>query len=67
MHFHTKEIRFQQMKPRNDLFVYKTTELESTVIVLIQTNIIISAIYGHPNMELDEFNESYFNLLLDNI
>ena len=55
------------MKPRNDLFVYKTTELESTVIVLIQTNIIISAIYGHPNMELDEFNESYFNLLLDNI
>ena len=42
-------------KPRNDLCIYKTTELESTFIELInikKSDVIIGAIYRHPNMDL---------------
>ena len=42
-------------KPRNDLCIYKTTELESTFIELISTkkpSVIIGAIYRHPSMDL---------------
>ena len=38
-------------KPRNDLCIYKTAELESTFIELMNTkksNVIIGAIYRHP-------------------
>ena len=57
-------------KPRNELYIHKTIELESTFIELINTkrpNIIIGAIYRHPNMELDAFNDIYLNILLDKI
>ena len=57
-------------KPRNDWFIYKTAQLEATFIELINTkksNVIIGAIYRHPNMNLDEFNDIYFNPLLDKI
>ena len=56
-------------KPRKDLCIYKTAELESTVIELINTkkSNVISGIYRHPNMDLDEFNNIYLNPLLDKI
>ena len=57
-------------KPRNELYIHKTIELEPTFVELINTkrpNIIIGAIYRHPNMELDVFNDIYLNLLLDKI
>ena len=47
-------------KPRNDLCIYKTAELESTFIEAMNTkksSVIIGAIYRHPNMDLDEFND----------
>ena len=47
-------------KPKNDLCIYKTAELESTFIELMNTkksNVIIGAIYRHPNMDLDDFND----------
>ena len=50
--------------------IYKTAELESTFIELInpkKSNVIIGAIYRHPNMDLDEFNYIYLNPLLDKI
>ena len=48
-------------KPRYHLFIYKTAELESTFIELInpkKSNVIIGAIYRRPNMDLDEFNDT---------
>ena len=57
-------------KLRNDLCIYKTAELESIFIKLInskKSNVIIGAIYRHPNMDLDEFNDIYLNPLLDKI
>ena len=63
-------ITFLSYKPRNDLYIYKTTELESTFIELInpkKANVIIGAILRHPNMKLDEFNDIYLNPLLDKI
>ena len=48
--------------------IYKTAELEPTIIKLINTkksNVIICAICRHPNMDLDEFNDIYINPLLD--
>ena len=47
-------------KPRNDLCIYKTAELESTFIKLINTkksNVIIQAIFRHTNMDLNGFND----------
>ena len=47
-------------KPRNDLCIYKTAELESTFIEAMNTkksSVIIGPIYRHPNMDLDEFND----------
>ena len=57
-------------KPRNDLSIYKPTELESSFIEIFnpkRSNIIIGCIYRHPNMDLDEFNDNYLNTLLDKI
>ena len=54
-------------KPRDDLCIYKTTELEFAFIELINTKksyVIIRAIYRHPSMDLDEFNDIYLNYLL---
>ena len=32
-----------------------------------RSNIIIGCIYRHPNMDLDEFNNNYLNILLDKL
>ena len=57
-------------KPRNDLSIYKPTELESSFIEISHRkryNIMIGCIYRHPNMDLDEFNDNYLNTLLDKV
>ena len=54
-------------KPRTDLQIYKRRDLESTFIEIInpkKSNIIIGCIYRHPNMDLNDFNNDYLNLLL---
>ena len=51
-------------KPRKDLNIYKTHELESTFIEIInqkKSNIIIGVVYQHPTMDLNEFNDKYMN------
>ena len=57
-------------KPRQDLCVYKSSELESTFIEIInpkKTNIMIGCIYRHSTMNLNEFNDNYLNILLQKI
>ena len=57
-------------KPRNDLCIYKSTELESTFIEILsqkETNVIVCCIYRHPHMSLNEFNDYYINNLLDKL
>ena len=49
-------------KPRNDLCIYKSTELGSTFIEILnpkKTNVIMGCIYQHPHMDLNEFNDYY--------
>ena len=56
--------------PRPDLQINKPSQLESNFIEIItskKTNIIIGCIYRHPNMDLDEFNELYLNVLLEKL
>ena len=50
--------------------IYENVKLVSTLIKLINTkksNVIISAIYRHPSIELNDFNDNYLNPLLDKI
>ena len=57
-------------KLRQDLSIYKSSELESTFIEIInpkKTNIIIGRTYRHPTMNLNEFNDNYLNILLQKI
>ena len=57
-------------KPRNDLCIYKTDELKSIFIELINTkklNVTIGAIYRHANVDFNELNDFYNNPLLDKI
>ena len=57
-------------KLRQDLCIYKSSELESTFIEIInpkKTNIIIGCIYRPPAMNLNEFNNNYLNILLQKI
>ena len=57
-------------KPRNDLCIYKSTELESTFIEILnpkKTNVIVGCIYHHPHMDLNEFIDYYVNNLLDQL
>ena len=54
-------------KPRNDLCIYKSTELESTFIEILnpkKINVIVGCIYRHTHMDLNEFNDYYINSLL---
>ena len=54
-------------KRRNDLEIYKSNQLESTFIEIInigRPNIIVSCIYRHPCMSLNEFNEDFLHPLL---
>ena len=55
-------------KPRNHLCIYKSTELESTFIEILNTkkpNVIVGCIYPHPHMDLNEFND--INNILDKL
>ena len=54
-------------KTRNDLNIYKSAELESTFIEIInhkKLNILVGCIYRHPVMDLNEINDYYRNELL---
>ena len=49
-------------KPRNDLYIHKSTELESTFIEILnlkKTNVVVGCIYDHPHMDLNEFNGDF--------
>ena len=61
-------------KLRQDLCIYKSSELESTFIEIINQKyiyiyiyIIIGCIYRHRTMNLNEFNDNYLNILLQKI
>ena len=54
-------------KTRNDLNIYKSAELESTFIEIInhkKSNILAGCIYIHPVVDLNEFKDYYLNELL---
>ena len=56
-------------KSRTDLNMYKKDQLESTFIETInskKSNIVVSCVYKHPNMDVLDFN-SIINQLLDKI
>ena len=49
-------------KTRNDLKMYKSKELESTFIEIVNkkgTNTIAGCIYKHPKLAIDEFNNHF--------
>ena len=55
---------------RNDLNVYEKNYLESTFIEITnptKTNIIVACICRHPTMDLNKFNCSYLNPLLEKL
>ena len=57
-------------KPRFDLNIYESNELESSFIEILnpkKSNIIISCICKHPSMDLNDFNTNYLNNLLDKV
>ena len=52
-------------KPRKDLEIYRSKELESTFIEIINPKgSIIGVIYRHPNMDTTQFIDNKFNDLL---
>ena len=56
-------------KLRTDLNMYKKDQLESTFIETInskKSNIVVSCVYKHPNMDVLDFN-SLINQLIDKI
>ena len=56
-------------KPRNDLNIYKTKELESVFVESLLDNkkTIVGCIYRHPCMSLNEFNLYYLEPLLEKV
>ena len=57
-------------KPRLDLNIYKSNELESTFIEIFnpkKSNIIIRCIYKHPSMDLNDFNTNHLKNLHDKV
>ena len=57
-------------KPRKDLNIYKSHELESTSIKIIKSkklDKVLGVLYRHPTIDANEFNNKYVNELLDNI
>ena len=56
-------------KLRQDLYIYKSSELESTFVEIInpkKTNIIIGCICRHPTVNLNELNNNYPNIIAKN-
>ena len=61
-HYNTKPLKSL------DKIMYKPKQLESVFIEICnknKKNIIIGCIYRHPSMDLNEFNEDYFNPLME--
>ena len=57
-------------KCRNDLNIYKKSELESAFIEIVnprKSNIIVGVTYRQPSMDLNDFNCNHLNKLLENI
>ena len=57
-------------KSRNYLRIYKSIELESTFIEILnkeKTNVTVGCIYRHPHMDLNGFNDYDVNNLLDKL
>ena len=59
-------------KPRKDLenIMYKSEQLESSFIEIInpgKKNIVCGCIYRHPLMDLKDFNEDYFDHLMEKL
>ena len=57
-------------KPRDDLKIYKSKELESTFIEIINdkdSNDIIGVIYRHPSMNESEFIDDHLKIITDKI
>ena len=47
-------------KPKSDLYIYKSTELEPIFIEILNTkkaNVSVGCIYCHPHTNLNESNE----------
>ena len=54
-------------KPRPDLYLYKSKELESLFIEIINPtskNTIIGSIYRHPSMDTKDFIDNYLKCLV---
>ena len=57
-------------KPRLDLNIYRSNELESTFIDILnpkKSDIIIGCIYKQPSVDLNDFNINYLNNHLDKV
>ena len=57
-------------KSCNDLNLYKTNQLESTFIEILnskKSNIFVGCLYKHPVMDNTDFNKNYLNPILDKI
>ena len=53
-------------KVRNDLKMYKSKNLESIFIEIINTNnknTVVTCVYRHPGVDANEFNEHYLSIL----
>ena len=51
---------------RNDLKMYKSENLESIFIEIINTNnknIVVGCVSRHPSMDANEFNEHYLSIV----
>ena len=61
------------MKPRKDFdtLVYRSDKLESVFVEIInpgkKNTLIIGCIYGHPSMDLKEFNDEILNPLMEKL
>ena len=57
-------------KTRNDLKMYKSNELESVFIEIINKkgkNTIVGCIYKHPKLAIDEFNNQFLSPMLEKV
>ena len=55
-------------KPRPDLNIYKSNQLESTFVEIInpkKSNIVIGCIYKHPNIDVTDFKNNYLSQIFE--
>ena len=74
---HLKEERYYiyidknlRYRSRNDLTLYKSKEIESSFIEIIEPkkkNKIVGCIYKHPNLSVGEFTNDFFEPLLEKL